>query len=41
MLFDRLESAGADVVSRPVGEHPALVDTIVNRFLVANDAVED
>jgi sirohydrochlorin ferrochelatase len=41
MLFDRLESAGADVVSRPVGEHPALVDAIVNRFLVANDAIED
>jgi sirohydrochlorin ferrochelatase len=36
LLFDRLESAGADVVSRPVGVHPALVDAIVDRFLVAS-----
>jgi sirohydrochlorin ferrochelatase len=32
VLSDRLETAGADVVARPVGTHPHLVEAIVERF---------
>jgi sirohydrochlorin ferrochelatase len=36
MLYDRLATAGADVVSAPVGTHPALVDAIVDRYLATS-----
>jgi sirohydrochlorin ferrochelatase len=35
VLPGRLDTAGADVVARPVGTHPHLVDAIVERFLAA------
>lgn len=32
LLSDRLDTSGADVVARPVGTHPHLVEAIVERF---------
>lgn len=33
LLSDRLETAGADAVARPIGTHPLLVEAIVQRFV--------
>ncbi len=41
VLPGRLETAGADVVARPVGIHPHLVDAIVERFAAASSSEAD
>ena len=32
VFHDRLRSAGADLVSEPIGDHPLVIRTIVDRY---------
>ena len=32
VFHDRLQTAGADLVSEPIGDHPLVIETIVDRY---------